>query len=124
MKKCLFGVEHPLVKRLLEEDRQLEADARAFITASPERGGERGVLTVWRVLLRGPQEHVIHKIAPIGLNYDGKRSNAIEQLANSLGDLFPGAVAWFHHQPNDKSWWSRPCRTRWPRPGAKGQLVD
>jgi hypothetical protein len=91
----LLGLEHPLVKRLLEEDRQLEADARAFITASPERGGERGVLTVWHVLLQDPSEHVIHKIAPIGLNYDGKRSNAIEQLANSLGDLFPGAVASF-----------------------------
>ena len=91
----LLGLEHPLVKRLLEEDRQLEADARAFIAASPERGGERGVLTVWHVQLQDASEHVIHKIAPIGLNYDGKRNNAVEQLANSLGDLFPGAAASF-----------------------------
>ena len=53
------------------------------------------MLTVWHLLLQDPSEHVIHKIAPIGLNYDGKRNNAVEQLANSLGDLFPGAVASF-----------------------------
>ena len=53
------------------------------------------MLTVWHLLLQDASEHVIHKIPPIGLNHDGKRSNALEQLANSLGDLFPEAVASF-----------------------------
>ena len=50
---------------------------------------------MWHLLLQDASEHVIHKIAPMGLSHDGKRNNEIEQLANSLRDLLPGVATSF-----------------------------
>ena len=85
----LLGLEHPLVKYLLEKDRELEGNARAFIATSPGSESKPAVLTIWHMLLQDDAEHVTQKITLIGLDHDGKRNNAVEQLADSFETLSP-----------------------------------
>lgn len=93
----LLGLEHPLVKRLFEEDRQLESGARDFVAASPRAGGERGVLAVWHVLLQDAAQHFIQRVTPIGLDHEGKRNKGFEEVADSLEELAPAAQSSLTH---------------------------
>ena len=92
-KMSLLGLEHPVVKQLLDEDRQLEASARA-VTAS-QGNGARGVLTVWHVSLQDAVQRFVQKVIPIGLDDQGKRSKATEIALLSLGSLCPASEAIF-----------------------------
>lgn len=86
----LLGLEHPLIKQLLEEDRNLEGSARA-LTAS---GGEaNGILTVWQVSVQDSTERFVQRIIPIGVDAQGKRSKPIELLAGSLTNLSAGSAS-------------------------------
>ena len=68
----------------MDEDRQLEAGARAI---SASRGnGATGVLTVWHVSLQDAAQRLVQKIIPIGLDDQGKRSKAIENMRLSQGN--------------------------------------
>jgi hypothetical protein len=85
----LLGLEHPIVKQLLEEDRQLEASARAVIAS--QGPDARGVLTVWHISLQDSAERFVQKILPIGLDAQGNRSKSIELLLTSLANLSPAS---------------------------------
>ena len=93
----LLGLEHPLVKDLLERDRELEANARAFSTTSPASESKPAVLTIWHVLLQDDAAHVTQKIALIGLDHDGKRDSVVEQLTDSFETLSPSVASSFAH---------------------------
>jgi superfamily II DNA or RNA helicase len=81
----LFGLEHPFIKQLLDEDRQLEGNARALAASRPE--DSKGVLTVWHVSLQDATQRFLQRVIPIGLDDQGKRSKAIELLVNSCNLL-------------------------------------
>jgi hypothetical protein len=85
----LLGLEHPIVKQLLDEDRQLEGSARALIASSS--ADVKGVLTVWHVSLQDSAQRFVQKIIPIGLDSEGKRNKTIEFLASSFGNLSPAS---------------------------------
>jgi len=48
----LLGLEHPFVRRLLEDDRRLPASERAFAASGQLVEGHRGLLTIWHVVLQ------------------------------------------------------------------------
>jgi hypothetical protein len=85
----LLGLEHPLLKQLLDEDRQLEAAARA-LTASQGKNF-KGLLTVWHVSLQDAAQRFVQQIIPIGLDNQGKRNKGIELMLASLANLGPAS---------------------------------
>jgi hypothetical protein len=84
----LLGLEHPIVKQLLDEDRQLEGSARALAASSEEA---KGVLTVWHVSLQDSAQRFVQRIIPIGVDSQGRRNRTIEGLAESFGNLSPAS---------------------------------
>ena len=91
----LIGMEHPLIKQLLDDDRQLGSGQRAFTAFAPEQADDKGVLTVWHVVLQDATQRSVQKVIPLGLGDQGQRSKSIELLVNSLGRLRPGAESMF-----------------------------
>ena len=92
---ALLGLEHPLVKRFLDDDRQLEAPARAWIASTPDGADQKGVLTVWHILLQDADQRFMQRIVPVGLDHQGNRCPRIEQLADSLRNLNPASSSVF-----------------------------
>ena len=84
----LLGLEHPVVKQLLDADRQLEASARALCASQGDN--TKGVLTVWHVSLQDAAQRFVQRVIPIGLDCQGKRNKAIEVLLPSLGNFISG----------------------------------
>ena len=89
----LLGLEHPVVKQLLDADRQLEASARALCASQGDN--TKGVLTVWHVSLQDAAQRFVQRVIPIGLDCQGKRNKAIEVLLPSLGSLSPATECIF-----------------------------
>lgn len=87
----LLGLEHPLVKRFFDEDRQLEPLARACIVSAPDATIQNGVLSVWHVSLQDAEERYMQRILSVGLDQEGNRCPRIERLADSLGNLEPAS---------------------------------
>jgi Helicase conserved C-terminal domain len=89
----LLGLEHPVIKQLLDADRQLEASARAL--SASQGNNTKGVLTVWHVSLQDAAQRFVQRVIPIGLDGQGKRNKAIEVLLPSLGNLSPATECIF-----------------------------
>jgi superfamily II DNA or RNA helicase len=89
----LLGLEHPIVKQLLDRDRQLEASARAL--SASHGNNVKGLLTVWHVSLQDAAQRVVQKVIPIGLDELGKRSKAMEAMLPSLANLSPSSETLF-----------------------------
>lgn len=83
----LLGLEHPLVKRFLDEDRYLEPTARAWNASCPDGSHLKGILTVWHVQLQDATQRFVQRVIPVGLDRDGNRCKPIERLADVLGHL-------------------------------------
>jgi ERCC4-related helicase len=81
----LLGLEHPLVKQLLDEDRQLEATARAL--SASQGKDSKGLLTVWHVSLQDAAQRFVQRVIPIGLDDQKKRNKGIERMLAALGNL-------------------------------------
>jgi len=88
----LLGLEHPVLKQLLEDDRHLEASARALCACG---NNAKGVLTVWHVSLQDTAQRFVQRVIPIGLDDQGKRSKTIEVMLASLGNLKPASESLF-----------------------------
>lgn len=91
----LLGLEHPLVKDLLDTHSSLPADERSL------RGRHLkgpGLLTVWRVEVHGNQGQVEHRIIPIAVTPSGERSRTLEQVLELLTTIQPG---WASALPDD-----------------------
>ena len=63
-----------------------------IVNSRPEQSHQRfsgngatGVLTVWHVSLQDAAQRLVQKIIPIGLDDQGKRSKAIENMRLSQG---------------------------------------
>jgi hypothetical protein len=84
----LLGLEHPIVKQLLDENRRLEGSARALAASGEDANG---ILTVWHVSLQDSAQRFVQRIIPIGLDSQGKRNKAIESLTESFGKLSPAS---------------------------------
>ncbi len=91
----LLGLEHPLVRSLMEDHVGVDAGHRALAGTMPGHGESHGVLTIWRVEVHGGKGQFQRRVVTLGLNAAGERSRAVEQLACRLRDLRPSQVALF-----------------------------
>ncbi len=84
----LLGLEHPLVRRLMIDHRELLPTDRGLI-GRLSSNGIQGVLTVWRVEIHGDKGQVQQRIVTIGVNAAGERVRALERLDDALLHLEP-----------------------------------
>ena len=85
----LLGLEHPLVRRLTEEHRQLGAAERGLVGRLTDGGDVHGAVSIWRVEIHSGQGQVQQRILTIGLNPEGERSRLLERLGDRLRGLQP-----------------------------------
>ncbi len=83
----LLGIEHPLVRRLTHDHRNLPAAHRALVARDRGEPALQGTLSIWHVQVHGGKGQYHQKIIPIGLNEGGERTPAIERLVARLRDL-------------------------------------
>ena len=93
----LLGLEHPLVRRLTEKHRQLDASERGVVGRLAVGNDLHGAVSVWRVEIHSSQGQVQQKIVTIGLNPEGERSRLLERLADRLRELQPCDQSVFTH---------------------------
>jgi len=86
----LLGLEHPLVRRLMGVHRDIAPVDRGLAGRLPSSVDLHGVITFWRVEIRGVKGQVQQRVATIGLNAQGERSRPLEQLDDALLRLEPG----------------------------------
>src|SRR5207302_2777232 len=84
---ALLGLEHPLVRKLMEEHRSLGPEGRALIGRIPDSGAEGSLLTLWHVQIHGGKGQFQQQILPIALTPQGERSRRFERLVDSLKEL-------------------------------------
>ena len=85
----LLGLEHPLVRRLMDTHGQLGAAERCFVGRLAVGGDTKGAVTIWRIEAHSGQGQVQRKILTIGLKREGERSRPLERLVDRLHDLQP-----------------------------------
>jgi hypothetical protein len=83
----LLGMEHPLVRRLMQLQRSFPASQRGLITRVRGFADLRGVLSLWHVQVHGGKGQYHQQIVTIGLNEVGERSRQVERLGADLRDL-------------------------------------
>jgi superfamily II DNA or RNA helicase len=75
---ALLGLEHPVVKRLMDSDRSLQAAERGLINTVEVQVGQSTVLTIWRVVLENTEGRTTQRIVRIGIDPSGQRHRNIE----------------------------------------------
>jgi hypothetical protein len=86
---ALLGLEHPLVRRLLDGSRELPARDRALMGRSDLLSGEAGILSVWRVEIHGAAGFFRQAIVPLAVNIEGHRLPNGEALLGGLREIQP-----------------------------------
>jgi hypothetical protein len=85
----LLGLEHPLVRHLMESHLNLGPDARALVGKLKDAPKEGGILTFWHIEARGSNQEYHQRIVPLGVTPEGERSRPIEHLAPNFRNLEP-----------------------------------
>jgi hypothetical protein len=75
---ALLGLEHPVVKRLMDSDRSLQAAERGLMKTVGVQVGQSTVLTIWRVVLENTEGRTTRRIVRIGIDRSGQRHRNIE----------------------------------------------
>ncbi len=88
----LLGLEHPIVRKWMDQYLGLPAEERGVISSMGVSSGEN-LLTIWQVTIHGSGGHVQQRIVRIGLNTAGERAIHIERMAQSLLELQSSSVA-------------------------------
>jgi len=85
----LLGLEHPLVRTLMDNHGGLAARHRALAGRLPGRDDVRGILTLWRVEVHGGKGQFHRRIVTLGFDEAGERSRQLERVASQLRELVP-----------------------------------
>ncbi|MGI8961542.1 MAG: helicase [Bryobacteraceae bacterium] len=85
----LLGLEHPLVRRLLDDDRALPGSERGLTAAGDQAISTKGLLTIWRVVLQDKEERTVQRVVAVGLDEAKQRSRVIETSVKSISSLRP-----------------------------------
>jgi superfamily II DNA or RNA helicase len=91
----LLGLEHPLVRRLMEAHQQVGAGERSLVGCLLANGDVHGAVTIWRVESHSGQGQVQRRILTICLTPEGERSRPLERLVDRIHDLQPSDRAVF-----------------------------
>ncbi|MEX2215951.1 MAG: SNF2-related protein [Phycisphaeraceae bacterium] len=89
----LLGLEHPLVRRMLDECRSLPADQRAVVGRSERTSGTPATLSVWRVEVHGANGYFRQAVVPLAVDGTGQRLPTGETMLAQLGQLGPSVTA-------------------------------
>jgi hypothetical protein len=91
----LVGMEHPLVRRLMQQHRQLPPAERCLLARAPAGTEARGVFSVWHAHVYGGQGQYRQRIVVLGLDTQGERSRQLEGLVEGWRGLGAGPQAVF-----------------------------
>ena len=85
----LLGLEHPLVKRWLEEYRNLPPEERGIRANVNDKPEQTGLATIWQITLYGSNSQIQQRVMRVGINASGERSPYFEALVKDLFRLVP-----------------------------------
>lgn len=86
----LLGLEHPLVEAWLDRYTSLSPENRAVTGQMDGRDSDRGVLTIWKVVVHGKESRVQQRIIGLGVTPQGDRSPRLEKC---LGEILKAQPA-------------------------------
>ena len=81
---ALLGLEHPIVKRLFEQDTSLPAQLRGIVATSGSQWSGPGVLTIWRVVIQDQDGMTTQRVIPIAIDDSGQRRRDLEFNASAI----------------------------------------
>jgi hypothetical protein len=84
---ALLGLEHPIVKRLFEQDILLPAHRRGIVATTGLHFNGPGVLTIWRVVIQNQEGMTTQRVVPIGVDGSGQRRRDLEVNASAIRSL-------------------------------------
>ena len=85
----LLGLEHPLVRRLLDGSRELPAHDRALMGRVDRLSGEASILSVWRIEIHGAGGFFRQAIVPLAVSSAGHRLPNGDALLSGLREIQP-----------------------------------
>lgn len=90
----LLGLEHPLVRELMDQHRSLSAEHRAIVGTLAGCDAE-GVASVWHVKIHGGGGHFLQRIVTIAVDAKGERSRLIEKQLERFDGIQYGVACEF-----------------------------
>ncbi len=81
---ALLGLEHPIVKRLFEQDTSLPAQLRGMVATSGSQPNGPGVLTIWRIVIQDQDGMTTQRVIPIAIDDSGQRRRDLEFNASAI----------------------------------------
>lgn len=89
----LLGLEQPLVRRFLDEHRNLDATERAWVVGRPDAIEFQGVLSAWHIQIQDASQRLIQKVVFVGIDADGNRCKPLERMVDSLTACIPSSTS-------------------------------
>lgn len=85
----LLGLEHPLVRRLLAQSRELPPSRRALIGRSPRVTDKPMVVSIWRVEVHGSSGYYRQAVIPLAVDPEGRRQSLADAVLTHIRELQP-----------------------------------
>ncbi len=83
----LLGLEHPLVRQVLAQSRDLLAADRAIIGRSARLTSSPSVISIWHVEVHGPNGYFRQAVIPLAIDSSGKRVSITDSALNQLREV-------------------------------------
>jgi hypothetical protein len=89
----LLGLEHPLIRQMLDASRSLLPRERAIMCRSERFASKPSVLSVWRVEIHGPSGYFRQSIIPLAVDAEGHRLPMGDAMLAGLREVQPALDA-------------------------------
>ena len=91
----LLGLEHPLVRRLLAQSRDLTSPQRAIIGRSNRFADKPMAISIWRVEIHGPSGYYRQAVIPLAVDAAGHRVAIADAALTHLREIEPAVSSAF-----------------------------
>jgi superfamily II DNA or RNA helicase len=91
----LLGLEHPLVRRLLAQSRDLTSPQRAIIGRSMRFAEKPLAISIWRVEIHGPSGYYRQAVIPLAVDAAGHRVAIADAALAHLREIEPAVSSAF-----------------------------
>lgn len=85
----LLGLEHPLIRYMLDSSRDLPPHERALICRSEQFAGNPCVLSVWRIEVHGIGGYFCQSVMPLAVDVQGNRIPTSDAMLAALRNFQP-----------------------------------
>ena len=75
----LFGMEHPLIVKMLQDAKALPASERALLCKATN-GQEAGMLVAWKINVQAPGGKNTYRMTRVGISANGERATKLERI--------------------------------------------